>query len=371
MSGKNRPSRRSVLEIGWRSLALAGVAGLPQVSRAAQPNGRILVCIYLTGGNDGNNLIVPLDRSQYQAYAAARGELAVPAADLLPIRAVKNPAQYGFHPSLAELQDLYNLGALAVVANVGSPLTADTRSRHELDSMAYLPGGHLTLEFAARRAGVTITNSGAAFTTGRGVSMVSMEGSPAGPRSQELARAANLVKLRTEFPNNGVGRALKDIAGLIQGASANGIRSPLFTTTMGGFDTHQAQGETQPTLFRNLSSAMAAFYQATQEMGISQDVTVFTDSEFGRSLQPNSSHGTDHGWGNHQIVMGAAVLGGDVYGQFPDIATAARDSSGGWVPTTSRDLYLATLANWAGVPHSELYRAFPRLNGTANLGFLA
>ena len=99
--------------------------------------------------------------------------------------------------------------------------------------------------------------------------------------------------------------------------------------------------------------------------GTARDVTTFTDSEFGRSLSPNKTKGTDHGWGNHQLVMGSSVLGGDIYGTFPEMATAARDARSGWVPTTSRDDYLATLAGWAGTP----YKA--RLNGGATLGFMA
>jgi uncharacterized protein (DUF1501 family) len=140
---------------------------------------------------------------------------------------------------------------------------------------------------------------------------------------------------------------------------------------MGGFDALRGQAGIQPYLFRELSSAMAAFYAANEERGSARDVTTFTDSEFGRSLSSNAANGTGVGWGNHHLVMGGSVLGGDIYGTFPDMATAARDANGGWVPTTSHDQYLATLAGWAGTPYSELARAFPRLNGDANLGFLA
>src|SRR5215469_11423619 len=110
------PTRRSLF-----GLAMAGLASNFQKSaQASTASDRILVCVYLVGGNDGNNLIVPLDSRQYQAYANLRGALALSADDLLSVRATRNSGSYGFHPALAELRDLYNRGVLALVANTGS-----------------------------------------------------------------------------------------------------------------------------------------------------------------------------------------------------------------------------------------------------------
>jgi uncharacterized protein (DUF1501 family) len=177
--------------------------------------------------------------------------------------------------------------------------------------------------------------------------------------------------LQTQFPDTSLGRALKQVAGLIQTSRSSGVRRSLFTVTMGGFDTHRAEADKQSALFRELSGAMGAFYSATEEMGVARSVTAFTESEFGRTLGPNKALGTEHGWGNHQLVMGRSVLGGDIFGTFPDMIGAARDAAGGWVPTTSREEYLASLASWAGMSNSDIASAFPQLASAASLGFMA
>jgi uncharacterized protein (DUF1501 family) len=368
LESKIFPSRRSVLGIGWRSLTAAGIAGsLPQISHAAAGD-RALVCLYLLGGYDGNSLLVPLDKSQYSAYAGIRGRLALSTDELLPVRAIKNPGEYGFHPALGELRDLYNLGALAVVANVGSPQPVPG---HRYDSMAFLQGGSFTPAFAAAYSGSTISDGDSALTTNRGVSMVRLDGVRTLPHRPQIESAAGAVKFRTSFPPTAAGRALRQVAGLIQGARSTGLRRTVFTVPVGGFDTHREQVEAQASLFRELSSAIGAFYAALDESGMAREVTLFTDSEFGRSLAPNAAGGTNHGWGNHHLVVGGAVLGDDIYGTFPDMVSSARDANGGWVPTTSRDQYLSTLAKWAGMSDPEITRTFPTLGGERNLGFLS
>ena len=120
---------------------------------------------------------------------------------------------------------------------------------------------------------------------------------------------------------------------------------------------------------------MAAFYQATQELGVSSQVTSFTLSEFSRTFQPGSNGGTDHAWGSHQMIMGDAVKGNAFYGQFPTLALGGPDdtgSNGRWIPSTSVDQYAATLATWFGVAIADLPSIFPNLANfqTSNLGFL-
>lgn len=366
MADLNRLSRRSVL-----GLAAAGIATkLEKIAQAAAPQDRVLVCVYLLGGNDGNNLIVPLERGQYQAYAQLRGPLALAAEDLLPVQATRNSGAYGFHPALGELRDLYNQGVLAVVANVGSLDHHDPRKGHPYDSVAFLDNGTFTLAFAAARAGLKVTDKGGALVTSRGVTMVSLDGGASPAAHQEMIRAARAVRFRSQFPSTAISNSLKEVAGLIQAARGGGVRNPVFTIPIGGFDTRAAQLETQGSLLRELSAGMAAFYAAAQEAGIADKVTVFTESEFGRTISPVNNSGSGDGWGNHHLVMGTSVLGHDIYGTFPDMLTAERNADGGWVPTTSREQYLSTLVNWAGVPYSDLQRAFPRLKGNANLGFM-
>lgn len=143
---------------------------------------------------------------------------------------------------------------------------------------------------------------------------------------------------------------------------------------LGGWDMHGSQASAYGPLLAELSGAMKSFYDATVELGVANQVTTFTASDFGRTYVPNAG-GTDHGWGNHQIIMGGAVQGGDIYGQMPSLAVGGPDDTGRgrWIPTTSVDEYNATLATWFGVSASNLATVLPNIGrfGQANLGFMA
>ena len=100
-------------------------------------------------------------------------------------------------------------------------------------------------------------------------------------------------------------------------------------------------------------------------LNVQNNVTTFTESDFGRTFQPNGNAGTDHGWGSHALIMGGAVNGGNLYGTYPTLALSGPDDSGGrgtWVPSTSEDQYAAALAKWFGLAQADLDYVFPNLN---------
>jgi uncharacterized protein (DUF1501 family) len=110
-------------------------------------------------------------------------------------------------------------------------------------------------------------------------------------------------------------------------------------------------------------------------MNLANSVTAFTCSDFARTLQPNSAGGSDHAWGSHHIILGGAVQGGKIYGTFPTLALGGPDdasSNGRWVPTTASAQYASTLAQWFGLPASELPYVLPYIANFSsnNLGFL-
>jgi uncharacterized protein (DUF1501 family) len=199
----------------------------------------------------------------------------------------------------------------------------------------------------------------------------------AGLNDAELInKALTATRIATTFPNTSLGQQLRTVARIIEARSSFGVRRQVFFCSLGGFDTHQNIIATQDSLFGQVGPALAAFYNATVEMGVAQEVTAFTSSEFNRTMQPNSNAGSDHAWGGHHFVIGGAVKGGDIYGTYPNLALGGGDDAnnrGVYIPTQSVDQYNATLAAWFGVPAAELTAVFPNLANFAkpNLGFMA
>lgn len=141
----------------------------------------------------------------------------------------------------------------------------------------------------------------------------------------------------------------------------------------GGADLHDNLVAQQPNLMRRVSEAMTAFYDATVELGVANQVTAFTASDFGRTLVSNNG-GSDHGWGSMHFVLGGAVKGAAYYGNAPVIANGGPDDvgQGRLLPSVSVDQYGATLATWLGVSNTDLASVLPNLGNysTRNLGFV-
>lgn len=428
--------------------ALSTLATAAAATPAAQVGDyKALVCVFLFGGNDGTNTVVPYSQTDYNAYATARTNLALPRTDLLPITPLTSDGRsFALHPVLTGLQSLFAQKKLAVVANVGPLLVPTTRQQYQQRTVPLPPqlfshsdqqthwqtawpeevpktgwGGRLADVINAANTNAKISMSvslkGAnVFQIGNHIypQMISSEGTVklwyyneawnyAGTNLTKAVLAQNNTNVfekeyrdifknaienekllsaalaqapatTTVFPNTDLSNQLKMVAKLISVRSQLALRRQVFFCTLDGFDTHGDQLTPHATLLTQLSQALQAFYQTTVELGVDASVTTFTGSDFGRTYKSNGK-GSDHGWGNHQFVLGGAIKGGDIYGKVPNLTINGPDdtSDGRWIPTIATDEYAATLARWFGVSAGDLPTVFPNLGRFArpNLGFMS
>jgi uncharacterized protein (DUF1501 family) len=429
--------------------AAASFSRFGMVNALAQSasNYKALVCVFLFGGNDSNNMVIPYDTAGYNSYKSARGGLALAQGSLLPITPTSIGSPFAFHPRFAGMQSLFNNKHLAVLANVGTliqpttvsqfrkggvavPMNLFSHSDQEAqmqtaildrvaetgwagrtaDKIQSIYGGNFPIIISLAGTNIfcegvvaqSIQSNGSptkllngfgggAESTARlsalqslltfdnGLSLIQAASTTTGnaiQNGQALAAAlATGTPLATVFPQNSYfASQLQQVAKIIQVRGALGLQRQIFFVSMGGFDTHSGQLAQQDSLFNDINQSLNAFYQATNEMGVANNVTTFTLSDFGRTYSPNSD-GTDHAWGAHHLIMGGAVKGGDFYGTFPTLAVNGPDDGTGqgrWVPTTSVDQYAATLATWFGVAPADLPSIFPNLANfpTQTLGIM-
>ena len=435
------------LAAGGSLVGLTPFGRLTALAQGAQY--QALVCLFLNGGNDSNNMVIPADNATYGLYHNARQTLAIPQDQLLPLKNLS----FGFHPSMPELQALFNSSKVAIVANVGTltqPLTIeearDDTSPKLPQCLESHPDQQAEWGAASTSTGSTIGWGGAiadlmgdsygstrfpmvtsvaglnVFAAGKssspfvypsssgqiwcvegnicderlqtaqqllqidsGITLVQADNSLTSQMysyidvfSQAVAQAP---RVKTVFPQTDLGTQLSQIAQIMQARNNLGAQKQIFFAQLQGFDTHGDQLGTHAGLLAQVSAAVNAFYTATVEMGIEDQVVLFTASDFNRALVPNYCTGSDHAWGGHQLVVGGGVKGG-MYGTFPqlvcggpdDITTTGNGSTatGRWRPTSSVSQYGATHASCLGVSNSDLNTIFPSLSNFSNatLGFL-
>lgn len=186
----------------------------------------------------------------------------------------------------------------------------------------------------------------------------------------------------TPFSDAPFSLAMRQIARVIAARDALGATRQTFFVTVGGWDHHDDVLDNQAAMLPGIDTGLREFQNAMNAMGTSSQVTTFTTSDFGRTLTSNGK-GSDHGWGGHHIVMGGAVHGGQIYGEYPEIypGNPLDVGRGIYAPTTSVDEYFAELALWFGVSTTDLAQVLPNIGrfydsasysagGNAPLGFM-
>lgn len=440
MSRNRRDFLRSCIVLGAAGAA-SQLERLGAATAFAQSTGdyRALVCVFLFGGNDSNNLIVPVD-SRYASYATLRGSASLAANSLLPL----GGSGLGFHPALVNIQRLYNQNAAAVALNVGTlvqPTTKATMSHVTLPSnlqshsdqqqqwQSSNPAGGETgwggrlndvilgLNSGKLMSGIAVAGGNPLFLSGlqtapldassattpgltsfgstsamqgrltslqrlltfdSGLKLVTAAdgvlGEAVGSMQQLGAALASAPASPVTFPNTGLGRQFAQIAKLLSVRQTLGMSRQIFFASLGGFDTHENLVTTQQSLLAQLDAAVSSLFSAVDALGLTNKVTLFTESEFNRTGNINATNGSDHAWGGHHLVIGGAVNGG-VYGTMPTLQLHGPDDTGDrgtWIPTTSLDQYAARLGGWFGVTQSNLETIFPNLKNfpTGALSFL-
>ena len=434
------------------SNASATLAGISLMNSAlAQTSTRFddykaLVCVFLHGGNDSFNMLIPSDNIDYRRYQDVRQNLAIVQSDLISIvPSTATPYNLAMPNFMAPMQQLFNQGNLAFLANTGPLLQPVTKSQAQ-QNINLLPPQlfshndqqkhwqtawpeQTTLTgWAGRMADLIMDNQNPLsmnlsingtniLQTGVNSLPYSLDASGVetfsaldpnqnwnndrvsafrkliSAEKHFLGQAHNAIYNRAQsnidlvagainrvegasitYPENHLANQLKMVATLASSQQLLAQPRQVFFVSMGGFDTHDNQTTDQPMLLQSLSEALFAFNADLQARGLTNNITTFTMSDFGRTLTSNGD-GTDHGWGGHQIIMGGAVKGGDIYGTMPeDFTLNSVDDFGDGriIPTTSVDQYAATLAKWFGLSMNEINAVFPNLSrfDNSDLGFM-
>lgn len=175
------------------------------------------------------------------------------------------------------------------------------------------------------------------------------------------------------FSNN-----LKMVAKTIASRNVLNMNRQIFFVNFGGWDHHDEVLSNQQKMLSMVDNGLSSFQNTMQELGIADEVTLFTISDFGRTLTSNGN-GSDHGWGGNHLVMGGAVKGKELYGTYPSLSLGNNldVGRGRLIPTMSTDEYFAELALWFGVEKSELSLVLPNIanfyntaNNTPPVGFM-
>ena len=398
---------------------------------------KALVCIFLYGGNDHGNTLVPYDETTYKTYASMRGVLATEksrlkdtlltgATGLTPER------QYALAPELLPLMPMYNEGRMGVLLNIGPLIQPTSKTQYENRSVPLPPklfshndqqsvwqasnpegassgwGGRMGDLFAAGNSQATFTaisvagnaiylsgktqpqyqlsSNGPVSINGIGIGIGNtLYGSSAAaqamrkfitssPSSNNFEREyAKIIQrsidanvsytkamdgapvVETVFPPNGLAAQLKMVARMIAARNEFDAKRQVFFVSLGGFDHHDDLIGRHSGLLTQVGSAMAAFDQAMVDLKMSDQVTAFTASDFGRTLASNGD-GSDHGWGSYHFITGGAIKPRTFFGTAPILGDKSPDDvgQGRMLPSMAVDQLAATLATWMGVSKTNI-----------------
>ncbi|NND33443.1 MAG: DUF1501 domain-containing protein [Saprospiraceae bacterium] len=462
----NKLSRRSFL--GQASCAALGsstlfssLISLKALNAAVAANSGVfggaddykaLVCVFMSGGHDSFNMLVPTSTSEYTEYATTRSNLALDRNSLLNLNSQNGDGRsFGLHPAMPAVQKLFNSQKVAFISNIGT-LTQPTSREDVWNEVATLPLGLFSHSDQIQQWQTSLPHERSAslgwggrvadlirdMNTNQNISMnVSLSGTNVfqsgqmtieyaidpyggsigieGYEKENMYDVFNLMRtqaidnmidheyqdifkktyvdvirrsrdghqlfdtalekvgdLNTPFTDNYISQSFNMIARTIAAREELGMKRQIFFVDFGGWDHHDELLDNQFGMLNVLSTALGEFDAALNEISMSDCVTTFSVSEFGRTLTSNGN-GTDHAWGGNVMVMGGAQInGGRIFGDYPSpVLDGPLELGGGvFLPTISTDQYFAEIARWFGVSNSELSTVFPNLENFYDIGSL-
>ncbi len=403
--------RRDFLRLGAAGVSIANTfpaflgktAAAAELDKSSAGNGRVLVVVQLSGGNDGLSTVVPYSDP---AYGRARSSIRIDEK-----AALKIDERVGLHPGLMELKEVYDAGELAIVQGTSYP--NPTRSHFEsmdvwhtadragarrgsgwlgraIDStcgnlmnplLAVNLGGSVPLALQGEKSKpVAFQNPGSyqwrgdrrekdAFAAlnspggemprepGKGkpgtlepirpVDFLRRVAADATASSEAIRKATQGYRASAEYPPNRLAEDLRLVAAMI----GTGLPTRVFYVSLGGFDTHANQRGAHDNLMRTLSTGVAAFLKDLRARSLLDRVLVLAFSEFGRRVKENGSRGTDHGVAAPMFLLGTGIRGG-LHGKHPDLE---RLVDGDLAMTTDfRQVYATVLDGWLGAPSEKV-----------------
>ena len=432
------------------NLKLAGTLAAEEA--AGDDDYKALVCVFLQGGQDSYNMLVPRGDAEYSEYAGTRRNLALAKESLLPIETDTGDGRsFGLHPSLAGLKGMFDADELAFATNIGTlaePTTKQSfaggmgsklpaglfshadqeRQWHtampdrsalrgwvgRMQDLLYSMNGNNTFASSISLSGISLMQTGKTvlpYSIGANGSKgledwgrYTWRQGTAGVTNQLELEYTNLLQkayldrkrsaleldeifssaletAATPAPSLGAGSLAAQLGMVYRTIAARqelGVRRQTFFVLVGGWDHHTELLVPHAKMLQNLGDVLAKFNTSLKDLGVSDSVTTFTASDFGRSLTSNGE-GSDHGWGGNQMVFGGAVKGGKLYGTYPElyVDNPLDVGRGRLIPTTAVDVCLAELACWFGVSRSQLPLVLPNLDrfydpnsGYQPLGFM-
>ena len=460
---KTQYTRRSFLgktcaAVGYTTL-FSSLINMKALAAAAFDNSALaddykaLVFILLHGGNDSYNMLIPRSTSAYNEYATTRSNLAIAQNQLLPINPlVSDGKDYGLHPALTGIQNLFESNKLAFINNIGTlvepstkqqliegtvetPLGLFSHSDQQQQWQSGRPNERTNIGWGGRIAdlvhSVNLNEQISMNISLYGINVfqygetiipyvINEEGS-IGLRDYNSTDPFNLLRnqavnsmlerdyadvfkntysntvktsndasllfqsavdavpdFTTPFIDNELSRQMRMVAKTIAARNTLGAKRQIFFVQLGDWDHHDELLVRHNERLTYLNDAVTYFQGVMDELGISENVTAFTISDFARTLTSNGN-GTDHAWGGNAFAFGGAVHGKKLYGTYPSLALNSDLDlfDGVLVPTTATDLYFAELSKWYGLSNSEINMIFPDLihffdlnGGGQPLGFM-